>query len=241
MSGGLASPSLGVTYLVSRDLLLKAIVSRGFNDPAIVKYSDAPAFGYFAPQELKPEKIWSYQAGVEANVSELLRAKLILFYHVIDDILIDKVTDPESRTTENGGSGKTVGGEFEIATNSFNGFVFKSGASYENRKAIDVNDPQYSDVSDIYGVNAALTYDAKKGLRGTMQAHYLWWDMQEFRKAESRGVVVDLSIAKKLLDTGKLALDLFGSAHNIFDAHSYNDQLQQNPGQWFEAGARCTF
>ena len=74
-----------------------------------------------------------------------------------------------------------------------------------------------------------------------MQAHYLWWDMTEFWGADSGGVVVDLSIAKKFLDTGKIALDLFGSAHNIFNAHSYNDQLQQNPEQWFEAGVRCTF
>ena len=46
LAGGLACPSLGATYLASRDLLFRALVSRGFHDPAIVKYSDAPAFGY---------------------------------------------------------------------------------------------------------------------------------------------------------------------------------------------------
>ena len=136
LAGGLASPSLGATYLASRDLLFRALVSRGFNDPAIVKYSDAPAFGYSAPQELKPEKIWSYQAGVEANVADLLRAKLTLFYHDIDDILIEKSVAPGTFTTENGGSARTAGGEFEIATNTFKGFVFKSGVQLredENR------------------------------------------------------------------------------------------------------------
>ena len=241
LAGGVACPSLGATYLVSRDLMFKAIVSRGFNDPAIVKYTDAPAFGYHAPQELKSEVIWSYQAGLEANIADLLMTKFILFYHDIEDILIEKSTDQQTRTTENGGSARTAGGEFEIATNAFKGFVFKSGVSYENTKTTDVNDSQYSADRDIYGVNAALTYDGKKGFRGTAQAHYIWWDMTEFWNAESRGVVVDLSIAKKFPLTGKIALDLFGSAHNIFDANSYNDQLQQNPGPWLEAGVRCTF
>ena len=55
---------------------------------------------------------------------------------------------------------------------------------------------------------------------GTVRAHYLWWDMTEFWGADSGGVVVDISIAKRLLDTGKIALDVFAAAHNIFDAHS---------------------
>ena len=241
LAGGLASPSLGATYLATRGLLFRAIVSRGFNDPAIVKYSDAPAFGYSAPDELKPEKIWSYQAGVESNIGDLLRAKLTLFYHDIDDVLVEKSDVPGSVTTENGGSARTVGGEFEIATNSFKGFVFKSGASYENTKTVDLSDPRYSDARNTYGIDATLAYDGKGGLRGIAQAHYVWWDMTEFWGAESRGVVVDLSITRKILDTGKIALDLFGSAHNIFNARSYNDQMQQNPDQWLEAGVRCTF
>jgi len=241
LAGGLVSPSLGATYLASRDLLFRAIVSRGFHDPALVRYFDAPGFGYSANQELKPETIWSYQAGVEANISDLLRAKLTLFYHDIDDILIDKSLSNTTFTTENGGSARTAGGEFEIATNTFKGFVFKSGVHYEQTKLIDFSDRRYFDVRDVYGVNAALAYDGKKGLTGTMQAHYLWWDMTEAWMAESKGVVVDFSVAKKFLDTGTIALELFAGAYNIFNAHSYNDTTQKNPDRWGEAGVRCTF
>ena len=54
--------------------------------------------------------------------------------------------------------------------------------------------------------------------------------MTEFWGAESRGVVVDLSIAKKFLDTGKIALDLFGSAHNIFNAQQLQRSIAAEPG-----------
>jgi len=246
LAGGLVSPSLGMTYLASTDLLFRAIVSRGFHEPALVRYLDAPDFRYYANEELTPEKIWSYQAGLEANVSDLLRAKLTLFYHDIDDILIqksldDKPLDEATFTLENGGRARTMGGEVEFATNSFKGFVFKSGAHYEQTKLIDFSDPRYFDVRNVYGVNAALDYVGLKGLRGTVKAHYFWWDMTEAWGADSGGVVVDCTIAKKILDTGKIAVELFAGAHNIFNARSYNERWHHNPDRWGEAGVRCTF
>jgi vitamin B12 transporter len=241
LAGGLASPSLGATYLASRDLLFRALVSRGFHDPAIVKYLDAPAFGYAANQDITPEKIWSYQAGVEANVADLLRAKLTLFYHDIDDILVEKSLGPGKITTENGGRARTTGGEFEVATNAVKGFVFTSGVHYEQVRLIDFSDPRYANVRDIYGVNAALAYDGKDGLTGAVKAHYLWLDMTEQWQPDSRGVVVDLFGARKFAATGGVVLEVFASVHNIFNAHSYSEQVQKNPGRWLEAGVRCSF
>lgn len=241
LAGGLLSPSLGGTWLASRDLLFRVLVSRGFHEPAMVKYLDAPAFGYYANHDLTPEIIWSYQAGVEANLADLLRAKLTLFHHDIDDILVEQPLGEGQLSTENGGSARTTGGEFEIATNSFKGFVFKSGVHYEQTERLDFSEPLYFDRRDVVGVNATLAYDGHKGIKGDVKAHYLWWDMTEFWGGDSGGVVVDLSMAKKFLDTGTIELELFGSAHNIFNAQSYNDRFHQNPEQWLEAGLRCTF
>jgi len=144
-------------------------------------------------------------------------------------------------TMVNAGRARTAGGEFEIATNMFKGFVFKSGVHYEQTTRLDFSEPLYFDVRDVYGINATLDYDDKKGLRGTLKAHYLWWDMTELWGAESRGVVVDGSLAKRILRTGTIALELFAGAHNIFNAHCYSDQFQKNPDRWLEAGVRCSF
>jgi vitamin B12 transporter len=241
LAGGLLSPSLGGTCLVSRDLLFRVLVSRGFHEPSMVKYLDAPALRYYGNPELKPELVWSYQAGVEANVADLLRAKLTLFYHDIDDILIEKFLGEGKFTTENAGSARTTGGEIEIATNPFKGFVFKGGVHYERTERLDFSEPLFFDTREVYGVNAALAYDGSGGFRADVKAHYLWWDMTDFWRADSGGVVVDLNVAEKFVDTGAVALELFGTAHNIFNAHSYNDRFHPNPEQWLEAGLRCTF
>jgi outer membrane receptor protein involved in Fe transport len=239
--GGIASPSLGATYLASRDLLFRALVTRGFHSPAIVRSFDAPTVGYFAGNHLAPEKIWSYQAGVEGNIVDLLRAKVTLFYHDIDDILIEKHLDSSSFTLVNGGSAKSTGGEFEFATNPCKGFAFRTGVHYERIKPIDFSDPVYFDTRDVFGVDAAFVYDGRRGLTGAVKAHYLRWDLPASTKAASKGVVVDVSAAKKLLDTGMVDLELFASGHNVFNASSYTDFSERNPGRWLEIGARCTF
>lgn len=187
-----------MTYLATRDLLFRAVVARGFHDPALVTFIDAPAFGYFATEGLAPEKIWSYEVGLEANTLDLLRVKLAVFYHDIDDILIENRFGPMNYTMVNGGSARTAGGEFGVATNSFKGFVFKSGVHYEQVKLLDFSDPRYFDVRDVYGVNGALAYDGGHGLKGVLKARYLWWDMTEDWKADSNGVVVDVSVTKEV-------------------------------------------
>ena len=245
LSGGLASPSLGVTWLASRDLLLRGLVSRGFNDPSIVKYFDAPPMRYVGNGDLQPEIILSYQAGLETNVADLLRAKLTLFYHDIDDVLVEKLIgvpfQPPGFTTENGGRATTVGGDFEIATNRFKGFTFEAGASYERIELLDFTDPQYDQVRNLYGFNGAVSYDGRKGLRATVKAHYFRWDMTDRWESESGGVVVDGNVATELLRKGAVAVDAFFTAHNIFNASSYSDFLHQNPDRWVEAGVRCSF
>lgn len=241
LAGDVLSPSLGVTWLASRDLLLKALVSRGFHDPAIVKHFDAPRFGYYASGEIGPETIWSYQAGVQANLADLLRAEVTLFYHDIDDILVDKMLDLGAFTAANAGSARTVGGEIVVATNRYRGFVLEGGVHHEQLSLFDYSDPRFPETRHVTGANATLSYRGEAGLRGVVKAHWLRWDMADTWSAESDGVVVDASVAKEVLRAGATRLDLFAGAHNIFDADSYNDVTQRNPGRWVEAGVRCTF
>ena len=90
-------------------------------------------------------------------------------------------------------------------------------------------------------LRAALDYDGGRGLRGTVKAHYQWWDLTDAWQADYRGVIVDANVIKDVLRARSAALDVFFTAHNIFDASSYPDFLQQNPGRWLEAGVRCSF
>jgi outer membrane receptor protein involved in Fe transport len=241
-AGGIVSPSLGATWLASRDLLFRAIVSRGFHEPAITKYEDAPGIGYVGNEDLTPEIVWSYQAGVEANVAGLLRAKLTLFYHDIDDVLVDKVTGiPVGLTAENAGKAHSWGGQLELVAREHRGFTFEAGASYEQIELENFSDLLHEPRRDVYGFNGAATYDGGKRFRATLRGHYLWWDMYRRFAGDYDGFIVDANLITEVARRDRLALEVFFTARNIFDAASYSDSAQRNPGRWVEAGVRCSF
>jgi len=236
LGGDILSPSLGITYLASKDLLLRALVSRGFHDPMITLFFDDPNSGYIGNQGIKPEKIWSYEVGAEANIHDLFKAKLTLFSHDIEDIILENPP-----TYENAGKERTIGGELDISTKAYKGFVLKGGFNYERLKLLDFNNEKLFNVSNVYGINTTLTYNGEKGLRAMLKGHYLWWNTPAYWEARYNGFIVDFNIIKDILKKKNTTLEAFFTAHNIFNGASYSDILLKNPNRWIEAGIRYKF
>jgi vitamin B12 transporter len=242
LGGDILSPSLGITYLISKDLLFRALVSRGFHDPIIPVFFDNPAGNFVGNPGIKPEKIWSYQIGAEANVADILTTKLTLFLHDIDDIMLDKDLGGGLFTVENAGKERTIGGELEITTKKYHGFILKGGFHYENIELVNFSSDRLFDTTKRYGFNTSLSYDEGKGLRAVLKGHYLWWNLPSFWEAQYNGFVMDFNIIKDILKKQQqISLEVFFTAHNIFNASSYDNNQGMNPRRWLEAGLRCRF
>lgn len=241
LGGDIISPSLGVTYLISKDLLLRALVSRGFHDPQIPSFFDNLANGFVGNPGIKPEKIWSYQIGAEANVANVVSTKLTFFLHDIDDVILDKSLDEGLLTVENGGKEKTVGGELEIITKKYRGFTLKGGIHYESIKLDNFSDVRLFDNTRRYGVNTSLSYDEGKGLKAVLKGHYLWWNLPSFWDAKYNGFEMDFNIIKEIIKKNDTSIEAFFTGHNLFNASSYSDIFVRNPNRWIEAGLRCKF
>jgi vitamin B12 transporter len=190
---------------------------------------------------LRPEKIWSYQIGAEANVANVVSTKLSFFLHDINDIILDKSLEDGLLSVENAGKEKTMGGEFEIITKKYRGFTLKAGTHYESVKLDNFSDDRVFDNTKRYGINTSLSYDEGKGLRGVLKGHYLWWNEPSFWGANYNGFVVDFNVIKDILKKHDLTLEAFFAAHNIFDTSSYDNNLAMNPNRWIEAGVRYKF
>lgn len=240
IGGDIISPSLGLTWIATKDLLVRLLVARGFHDPLLWYYFDSPTVGFVGNPGIKPEKIWSYQAGAETNVADIFKLKLTLFLHDIDNIITDKDLGGPT-TVENGGRAKTIGGELELASNNYKGFTLKSGINYERRKLLDFSDVRSFDTSNLYGFNATLAYNGEKGLKAILKGHYMWWNEPAFWEAKYNGFVVDFNAAKEIFRSKSTTLEAFFTAHNIFNAFSYSDILSKNPRRWSEAGLRYRF
>lgn len=239
IGGDFVSPSLGTTWMATKDILFRAEVARGFHDPELLDTHDSP--GYQGNPGIRPEKIWSYQAGVEANIVDLFRAKLTLFFHDISDMIIYQDLGNGLATNLNAGKVRSIGGEAELSTREYKGFTLKGGFHYENMKNVNFSTDSAFDSTNRYGFNTSLSYKGQ-GLRAILQGHYMWWNLPaDYWGAEYNGFILDFNIAKDILKTKSTTLETFFTAHNIFDGVSYDDNYVMNPGRWIEGGVRYKF
>jgi len=85
-----ASPRLGVVYLPSNPVSLRASVSRGYRAPsAAEQYTATTQFGFkVVPNlDLTGERSWSAEVGTTARVGRWLRLDGALFYSDFDDLI----------------------------------------------------------------------------------------------------------------------------------------------------------
>lgn len=235
------SPSLGMTYQAAKDVLLRATIARGFSLPTLYEIWGDNSY-YKSNRDLKVEKVWSYQAGVETTAIPNLWVKVSAFRHEVRDAISDiVVTDSTySAARANLGRVRRQGLEGEIRTASFFNTSFFGGATFIDSKDLVTGQTLRFD-SPRYTFNAGLKYDDKKSLRAFLAGHYIWWNEEDFRNARYNAIIVDLSVTKTVYKAADQSCDIFVTGHNLFNGSQYVRDYYPNAHRWVEAGVRYKF
>lgn len=243
VSGDFTSPSLGATYRIGRKTVLRASVARGFAYPPITYTSSEEL--YLKPNpDLKPEKVWSYQAGAEAFIFDFLNAKAVLFYHELKNEIQFQYDGAVGKYQyiNGGGEAKRTGAEFDLETIPFYNVSMKTGLSYVRKELVpEENFPDAVNVTNIYDCNVIVKYDDVKSLSAQLSGNYTWWDFPWEGKYNT--FIWDLSLGKKIYSVDKISTDVFLVVHNIFNSSSIIDKPSDtdNPRRWLEAGISLKF
>ncbi|MGC2061504.1 MAG: TonB-dependent receptor [Thermodesulfovibrionales bacterium] len=234
------SPSIGLTYALTSDVLLRGYVARGFNDPSA--FSLAGHSSVFEPNPgLKPENVWSYQAGVETGILKTFWLKVAAFNHEIKDIVVAQdVPDSDGKWTYvNLGRARRYGIEVEIKTIPIYNFTLSAGGSAIRAKDLDTGEMIIG--APKATVNVSLAYDDKRSLRALLTASHIMYNQDSSLGGKYNSTVFDLNIIKKLYRKGDLGLESFATGHNLFNASQYWANPFFNARRWFEAGMRLRF
>jgi vitamin B12 transporter len=235
ITGSLLSPSLGLTYRMGKETILRASVARGFTSPPLSWTSGGGLF-LNPNNSLKEETVWSYQAGMETAALRYLWLKTTLFRHEIDDIFELEPTS-SGRRFVNQGSGRRQGAEIEIQTLPFYYTTLRAGAAY-----VCLDPANDFGAKDIYAGNIGITYDNPDLIRAEIFGHYIHWDAQASPESSYGDVIWDLNLSRRIYEKeDKITMDLFLTGHNIFNGDQYLVPENTNAGRWFEAGLRTTF
>jgi vitamin B12 transporter len=243
--GNFVSPSLGMTYSLLDNLLLRAYVARGFNNAGLGAFMSDVAYGYLGNPNLQVEKIWSYQLGVETTALKYLWLKVSAFMHDLRDTITSvSITNPVYSFTDiNGDHQRRQGFEIDFKTIPVYHFSLVGGTTFIDAEDTDTD----QEVKGIprYTYDLGLKYDDEKSFKAMLRGHYIWWNStQEVSPgSEYNAWVVDVNLIKNLLKQkqNRRPVDIFLVGHNIFNGTQRLTVETPNPTRWIEGGIRVKF
>jgi vitamin B12 transporter len=233
-TGGFLSPSLGLTYALFEKTTIRTYVARGFNTPGLGLTFD----NHYGNSSLKPEKVWSYSLGGETAVFKYFWLKTTGFLHEISDTIAQSNTTGEY---VNQGKQRRLGVEVELRTLPVWNTSLIAGYTY-----IDSRDRETGlRITGIptYTYDLGIDYNDNEAWRGALRGHYIWWNAATIENVTGmyKAMIWDLNLARKVTERGSAVVEVFFTAHNIFNGAQYATGFYPNPKRWFEGGLRCKF
>ena len=235
VTGSFVSPSMGITYVTEKNIVLRGTIARGFSTPPLGSTSGGGLFVIPNPS-LKSEEIWSYQAGIEFAYS-CLWIKSNIFFHNIDNSITyapaGAGAPPYNSIYINDGSVRRKGIEMELETVPVHNISFRGGASY-----VDIDPPNSLGSSEMHSFLIGIKYN-DNGLSSQLSGYYNWYDVKYLTNASYNDFLWDFDIRKRFHIDNESSIDLFAAVHNLFNGSQYTENV--NPGRWAEAGIKFRF
>jgi len=225
------SPSLGATYRISDQTLLRSTISRGFNSPFLSLVSGASQWTSVNP-DLDPLTVISYQAGVESTALKWLRTKANLFQHEVDDAWL---WDDTNWYYINGGTSQRRGIELEVQTVSFHHLSLNTNFTYAHIHT-PLSIPDYEEKA----ANLILNYDNPKVGKAQLSGHFIYssvYDNDNYPNGKF-DTIWDLNLSKALFSTRFSDVEMFCTIRNLFNGSQYWTMEYGNPNRWIEGGLR---
>jgi vitamin B12 transporter len=230
-SDDIVSPSLGATYRIEQETLLRATVSHGFIRRSIGL--TVGTVGYAGDPEQQPESIWSFQGGIESNRFRNVHLKADLFHHRQDDTIY---WDSVEGLWINGGVSKRTGFELNAAASPFENFTGSIGYTH-------VRIEPYGGLNDnIYSLNTKLRYSTPRlGSLTLFGSHFWLSETLSATDPEYDNMIWELHYNKDIYSKNDLKLNIFASVRNLFNSSYYWNNLLKDSERWVEAGVRVRF
>ncbi len=231
------SPSLGATYEIADKTILRGVVARGFNIPAVTfLYASGPFF--VNNPDLKLEKVWSYQLGVETGALKYLWLKVSGFRHDIRDAITreDISIDEGTWTYINRDRVRRQGLEAAIKTVPIYNFTLSAAASFIHTEDRETGEEISGNPTYTYDIG--LQYDDKKSFRALLKGHYIWWNASADFNAKYNGFIFDFNAIKTVYRGNSYSAEVFLTMHNLFNGAQYWIENYKNAERWIEGGLR---
>lgn len=246
ISGSFVSPSIGLTWEMGEHTVARASAARGFTSPPL-GYSRGQGTFFLPNPGIKAEYGWSYQAGIESGIVDLVNLKATLFRHETSKSLsFERIPDtPPNSTYYNRGDVTRQGYEMEADTVPLYNLSLKLGHAYAHTKADTVQSGYSNPYYDTYSWLVGVKYDDRRSFTALLSGSYVYWNlaatMPDYADPAYTTFIWDATATKKIQFDKGISLEAFLTVHNIFSGDHYTLSYYPNPGRWVEGGLRFQF
>ncbi len=239
-NGDVTSPSLGLTYSLANNTILRVYTANGFNVPPLVYTYGDGATGLPNPN-LKAEMVHSYQAGMETTALKFAWVKLTAFRNDIRDALTVETDSLGFRIAENNARQRRQGIEVEMKTLPVYNTSLTFGADFIDAKDLVSGERLQYIPSRVYDLG--LLYDDEHSFRALLKGRYIDWnaDPLSLYPGKYNSFIFDLNMIKKIYQYEQSALEAFLNVHNMLNSNQSVLSLYPNPERWYEGGIRYKF
>ncbi|MGA1841166.1 MAG: TonB-dependent receptor plug domain-containing protein [bacterium] len=238
------SPSFGLTYKMNKKNLFRGYIARGFNIPPLSSTFVSES-NLLPNPDLKIEKIWSIQAGIESSAIKYLWLKSTLFRHNIwDAVFLDSLSDPNGLPNGNKmfiNKKRQIrqGIEMEIKTIPVYNTSLSAGYSFIEAKDKDTG-KKLTDVP-IETYDIGIKYSKDESFWVYLDGHYIAWNAGPLDNCLDRNFIWDINLMKRIHWDNKITIRTFFTMHNIFNGSHYLSDIYKNHGRWIETGLNFEF
>ncbi len=228
------SPSLGLAFRLNQDNLLRASVARGFRRPVPMLKNPNPDFFSVSNPLLESETVASYQLGAESTAVSFLLLKATIFRHDADHTWH---MDPNTWAWVNGDGAVRDGVELVVKTERWQGLALEA-----NHTLVRTDPDSDPDPGDTTFTNLIFDYQGPWGCSGLLAGNHVWFNETDANPDHHDSAMIwDVTATKAMPFGNRYRLDLFASAHNLFNGSQTVYTPSPNAGRWLEAGLRLHF
>jgi len=243
--GQQASPSCGLAYHLKSipETLIRAGISRAFNAPPLLwKYNYSGDFWTAPNPDIRPERAWVYELGLESKPVSRLWMKFSLYRADVWDAISWATNEAGLSYMKNFEKFRRQGGELQLKINILEGLDFLASGAFNDivDRATGKIVKDGDKARESFGLG--IEYRNKKGFILSLKGYYDWWNAEPTVYVDqlSQEVSVEPNDRKMLVDL-KISqefkyLAFFLNIHNLTNAKYWQDFFLPIPERYFEGG-----
>ncbi len=232
--GEQVSPALGAVFHFDNiaDTLARVSVSRAFSAPPLLwKFNENPALNTAANPDIKPERAWVYETGIESRPLSFLWVNLSLYRSDIHDAINSAENDLGQVYMKNFQKFRRQGAEFQCKIKLFAGINFLGKAAFNDIEDRSTKKTVRGGGKPRQSFDTGLEYKNKIGLTVNLLGYYNRWNEPVSSQSNDRKMLYDLKLSQEWKN-----LLSFVNIYNLTNSKYWSDYFFPLPERYFEGG-----